>query len=63
MKFLRAIGGKPGKQRIQNTYISGELKMEDIQNQIEESRLRLFTHVKRMYEHTIPKRLLEIKIR
>jgi hypothetical protein len=36
--------------------------MEDIQNQIEGNRLRWFGHVKRMDEHRIPKRLLEMKM-
>jgi hypothetical protein len=35
MKFLRAIVGKTRRDRIRNTYIRGELKMEEIQNQIE----------------------------
>jgi cobyrinic acid a,c-diamide synthase len=36
--------------------------MEDLQNQIERSRLRWFGHVKRMDEHRIPKRLLGMKM-
>jgi hypothetical protein len=40
MKFVRAIVGKTRRKRIRNTYIRGELKMEGIQNRIEESRLR-----------------------
>jgi hypothetical protein len=58
MKFLRGTVGKTRRDRIRNTYIRGQLKMEQIQNQIEESRLRWFGHVKRMDEHRIPKRLL-----
>jgi hypothetical protein len=56
MKFLRATVEKTRRDRIRNTYIRGQLKMEEIQNQIEESRLRWFGHVKRMDEHGIPKR-------
>jgi hypothetical protein len=33
MKFLRGIVGKTRRERIRNTYITGELKMEEIQNQ------------------------------
>jgi hypothetical protein len=33
-----------------------------MQNQIEGNRLRWFRHIKRMEEHRIPKRLLEIKM-
>jgi hypothetical protein len=36
--------------------------MEEIQNQIEGSRLRWFVHVKIMDEHRIQKRLLEMKM-
>jgi hypothetical protein len=63
MKFLRRIVGKTRRQeRIRNIYIRGELKMEEIQNQIEGSRLRWFGHVKRMDEHRIPNRLLRMKM-
>jgi hypothetical protein len=37
--------------------------MEDIKNQIEGNRLRWLGHVKRMDEHRIPKRVLEMKMR
>jgi hypothetical protein len=47
IKFLRGIVGKTKRERIRNTYIRGELKMEEIQNQIEESRLRWFGRRKR----------------
>jgi hypothetical protein len=42
MKFLRATVGQTRRDRIRNTYIKGELKMEEIQNHIERSRLRWF---------------------
>jgi hypothetical protein len=62
MKLLRATVGKTRRERIRNTYIKGELKMEEIQNQIKEGRLSWYGHVKRMDEHRIPKRLLEMSI-
>jgi hypothetical protein len=62
MKFQTATVGTTRSDRIRNTYISGELKMEEIQNQIERSRLRFFGHVKRVDENRIPKRLLEMKM-
>jgi hypothetical protein len=34
----------------------GELKMEEIQNQIDRSRMRWFGHAKRMDEQRTPKR-------
>jgi hypothetical protein len=40
MKFTRARGGKTMRHRIRNTYISGELKMEEVVNQTEGSTLR-----------------------
>jgi hypothetical protein len=39
MKFLRAIMGKTKKDRIRNAHIGEELRMGDIQNQIEGNRL------------------------
>jgi hypothetical protein len=35
MKFLSGRVGKTKRERIRNTYIRGELKMEEIQNQID----------------------------
>jgi hypothetical protein len=63
MKFLKTIGivGKPMTDRIRETYIRGELKMEEIQNQIKESRLKWFGHGGED-EHSIPKRLLEMRV-
>jgi hypothetical protein len=40
MKFLRGIVGKTRRGRIRKTYIRGELKVEEIQDQIEENRFR-----------------------
>jgi hypothetical protein len=55
MNFSSGTMGKTKRDRIRNTYIRGELKMKEIQNQIEESRLRWFGHVERLDEHRIPK--------
>jgi hypothetical protein len=46
MKFLKGAVGKTRRGKIRNTYIRGEIKMEETQNQIERSRLRWFGHVK-----------------
>jgi hypothetical protein len=35
IKFLRKIVGKTRRERIRNTHIRAELKMEEIHNQIE----------------------------
>jgi hypothetical protein len=43
-------------------YLSGELKMEEKQNQIKESKLKWSGHVKRMDKHRITERVLEMKI-
>lgn len=53
MKCPRNIVGKTGKGRIRNMYINGNLNRKEIYNQIEESELRWFEHIKRMYEHRI----------
>lgn len=60
MKFLRQTMGDTRRDRIRKTYITGEVKFEEIQNQIKRSRLRWFEHVRRMDQHRVPKRLLEM---
>jgi hypothetical protein len=60
MKFLGAITGKAKRGRIRNAHITEELRMEDIQNQIEGN--GWFRHIKRMDEHRILKTLLEMKM-
>ena len=51
MKFLRQILGKTGKDKIRNTVIRDELKVEEIKNDIEKinynGRTR-YAHVGRM---------------
>jgi hypothetical protein len=59
MKFLRSIIGKAKGNGMRNAHIREELRM-DIQNQIKGNRLRRFGHVKRMDEHRIPKRVVEM---
>jgi hypothetical protein len=61
-KLLRAVMGKTKRDRIRNAHIREELRMEDIWDQIKGNRLRWFGHVKRMDEHRIPNRLLEMKM-
>jgi hypothetical protein len=58
MNFWSGIMRKTRRDRIRNIHIWGELKMEEIQNQIEESRLKWFGHVKRMDEHRISKKII-----
>jgi hypothetical protein len=62
MKFLRAIVEETKRDSIRNTYSRGELKMEEVQNQIERSRLKWFGHVRRMDEHRISESLLKMKM-
>jgi hypothetical protein len=49
---------KTRSDRISNTHIRGELKMEEIQNQIDESRLRWSGHVKSVDEYRMPKKII-----
>jgi hypothetical protein len=42
LKFLRAVMGKTMRDRIRNAHIREELRMENIENQIEGGRLRWF---------------------
>jgi hypothetical protein len=60
IQSLRGIVRKTRRDR--NTYIRGELKMKGIHNQTKRSRLRWFGRVKKMNEHRIPERLLEMKM-
>jgi hypothetical protein len=53
---------KNSRESIRSTYVTGELGMEEIQNQTDKSRITWFGHVKRMDEHKILKRLLEMKM-
>jgi hypothetical protein len=62
IKILTATMGKTKSNRIGNTHITEELRMEDIQNQMEGNRLRRFGYAKRMAEHRIPKTLLQMKM-
>jgi hypothetical protein len=54
--------GKTKRDIIRNAHVREELRMEDIHNQIKRSRLRWFGCVKTVYEHRIPKRVLNMKI-
>jgi hypothetical protein len=38
MKFLKALMGKTKRDRIRNAHIKEELRMQDIQSQIEKNR-------------------------
>jgi hypothetical protein len=62
MKFLRGMVEEMRRDRIRNTYVKGEQRMEKIQNQFKMSDFRSFRCVKIKNEHRIPKRLLEIEI-
>jgi hypothetical protein len=53
---------KTKRDRIRNAHIREELRMGDIQNQIEGNRLRWFRHVRRREEYGMLRRLLEIKM-
>jgi hypothetical protein len=50
------------RNRIRNTYIVGELKIEGKENEIKTNGLERFGQVKRMDQNKIPNRLLEIKM-
>jgi hypothetical protein len=61
------IMGKTKRDRIRNEHITEELKMEDIQNQIQGNSLRQSGHVKGMDEHRIheqnrTERVLDMKM-
>jgi hypothetical protein len=62
MKFLRGMVEKIRRDRVRNTYVKGEKKMEKIQNQFKISDFRWFRCAKIKNKHRIPKRLLEIEI-
>jgi hypothetical protein len=55
-EFMRGMAGKTRRDKIRNTHIRGELKMKEIQNQTERSRLRWYEDVKKIEEHRIPKK-------
>ena len=53
MKFLRVILNKTNKDRIRNTNIRLELGVDEINNDIEKSRLRWFGQVMWMRDEMI----------
>jgi acyl-ACP thioesterase len=59
IKLLRAVTRKTRRDRIR---IRGNLKMEEVQNKSKKVARRWFGHVRRIYEHRIPKILLEMKM-
>jgi hypothetical protein len=62
MQFMRPKMGKTKIDRIRNAHNREDFRMEDIQNQIEGYSLRWSGLVKRLDEHRIPERLLEMKM-
>jgi hypothetical protein len=46
--------GKIKSHRIRNAHTREEIRLEDLQNQIEGNTLSWFGHAKRMAEHTLP---------
>ncbi|PSN48044.1 hypothetical protein C0J52_09106 [Blattella germanica] len=63
MKFLKGIFGKTRKNKIRNTVIREELKIEEIKRDIEKTRLQWYGHVMHMPEDRIPKRMLQTELR
>ena len=61
MKFLTAILNKT-KIKIKNTNIRLELGVDEIENVIQNSRLRCFGYVMRMREERIPKKMLQTRM-
>ena len=63
MKFMRGILEKTRRDKIRNTVISEDLKIQEIKRDIENIRLQWYGHVMRMPEDRIPKRMLQTKPR
>jgi hypothetical protein len=49
------VNTRKNQDRIRNTYIREELKMQDIWNKIKISGLRWYGHIKRADQNRIPK--------
>jgi hypothetical protein len=57
------IIGKSRRDRIRNNDIREQLKVDNIEIDIEKNRLRWYGHIMRMADERIPKRTLEMKLR
>ena len=62
MKFLRSMLGKTRRDRIQNTKVSEILKLNKIQVELEDSKIRSYRHVKRMNTESVPRQALEYQL-
>jgi hypothetical protein len=63
IKVLKEILGKTRRDKIRNDDIREQLKVDDIQHDMEEIRLKWYGHVMRMADDRIPKKMLEMKLR
>ena len=62
LKFSRVILNKTKKNRIRNTNLRFELRVDEIKNDIKKSRLSWFGHVIWMREGRIPEKMLYTKM-
>ena len=61
MKFLRSMLGKTRRAMIWNTKIREILKLDRIQDKIEDSKIRWYGHVKRMNAGRMPRQAPEYR--
>ena len=63
MKMLRWMSGVTRKDKIQNKYIRGTVKVIEISKKIQESRLRWFGHLKRRVgEEHVGREVMEMEV-
>jgi hypothetical protein len=61
MRFLRKIKGKTRRDRIRNKIIHDTAGVQSIQEYVERSQLRWYSHVNRMGDKRIVKRVCEAR--
>ena len=62
MRFLRSIVQNTRQDRIRNEKMRNRLKIEKLQDVLDDNRIRWFGHVMRMQDATLPKKIFTLEL-